>query len=184
MSGIWGALFHFWPRDNEMMMTAMMMTTNTMSALKITAMTMMTVEWRAPADGSIGGAAQPQPRSQEMSPLFLLLSSSSPLLTTIIIIVITIITIFTFLPSSPICKFVNWYNLKKNMKTNHSKHSGFFERQLKITISMRRQTHCDFQLRNISLVRLFHLTILEIFHDASWSLRRETQVSVTEVASH
>ena len=71
-------------RDNEMMMTAMMMTTMTMSALKITAMTMMTVEWRAPADGSIGGAAQPQPRSQEMSPLFLLLSSSSPLLTTII----------------------------------------------------------------------------------------------------
>ena len=166
-SGIRGALFHLWPRDNEMMMTAMMMTTNTMSALKITAMTMMTVEWRAPADGSIGGAAQPQPRSQEMSPLFLLLSSSSPLLTTIIIIVITIITIFTFLPSSPICKFVNWYNLKKNMKTNHSKHSGFFERQLKITISIRRQTHCDFQLRNISLVRLFHLTILEIFHDAS-----------------
>ena len=116
MSGIRGALFHFWPRDNEMMMTAMMMTTNTMSALKITAMTMMTVEWRAPADGSIGGAAQPQPRSQEMSPLFLLLSSSSPLLTTIIIIVITIITIFTFLPSSPICKFVNWYNLKKMWK--------------------------------------------------------------------
>jgi hypothetical protein len=70
------------------------------------------------------------------------------------------------------------------MKTNHSKHSGFLERQLKITISIRRQTHCDFQLRNISLVKLFHLTILEIFHDASWSLRRETQVSVTEVASH
>ena len=86
---------------------------------------------------------------------------------TIFIIVITVITLFTFLPSSPICKFVNWYNLKKNMKTNHSKHSGFFERQLKITISIRRQTHCDFQLRNISLGRLFHLTILEIFHDAS-----------------
>ena len=108
-----------------MMMTAMMMTTMTMSALKITAMTMMTVEWRAPADGSIGGAAQPQPRSQEMSPLFLLLSSSSSLLIIIIIIVISVITIFTYLASSPICKFVKWYNLGKlKMKTNHSKHSG------------------------------------------------------------
>ena len=156
-----------------------MMTTMTMSALKITAMTMMTVEWRAPADGSIGGAAQPQPRSQEMSPLFLLLSSSSSLLIIIIIIVISVITIFTYLASSPICKFVKWYNLGKlKMKTNHSKHSGFFERQLIITISIRRQTHHDFQLRNISLGLnnaryVFQLTIPEIFLDDSWSLRRE-----------
>ena len=64
------------------------------------------------------------------------------------------------------------------MKTNHSKHSGFFERQLKITISIRRQTHRDFQLRNISLGLnnaryVFQLTIPDIFLDDSWSLRRE-----------
>ena len=64
------------------------------------------------------------------------------------------------------------------MKTNHSKHSGFFQRQLKITISIRRQTHYDFQLRNISLGLnnaryVFQLTIPDIFLDDSWSLRRE-----------